>query len=382
MTQKRLVLIGLWNESNFGDPIIAHTVRYLFVKQFGNRLKAVYLLNLEPKFPVPVNLFFRVCDYLKIPTFKIRKFLLLAYYRTKLQKNDFIVLCGGGLLKYKYQFEQLGLPIISLLTIALKKDAHVALNAVGVEGYDSKDFKCLSLSNSIQKAVDSEIIKYVSVRDDLESMKKYLPPKKITCCKVADPAVWAAEAYGVSKRLRSNIIGVGVIRGNIFIDNGIQLDSTQLFQLYVDLVIKLTKEGFSSIELFTNGHYEDNNFAIKIHNHLTRLGIKCSLRVPQSPRDLVEVISSFNSIITARLHSCIVAYSLRVPFVALVWNSKLRFFCESIEMLDSLIEIDQFKVETIVERFKRIKNEEFVHDESYRNSVKQYIEKIGNAEIL
>ena len=53
---------------------------------------------------------------------------------------------------------------------------------------------------------------------------------------------------------------------------------------------------------------------------------------PETPRELVELIASFRSIIGFRLHSHIIAASLDIPSVALVWDQKLPSFFAAMEL--------------------------------------------------
>ena len=44
------------------------------------------------------------------------------------------------------------------------------------------------------------------------------------------------------------------------------------------------------------------------------------------PRELVAQISGFRAIVAHRLHASIIAYSLGIPSVGLVWDKKVRAF--------------------------------------------------------
>ena len=73
--------------------------------------------------------------------------------------------------------------------------------------------------------------------------------------------------------------------------------------------------------------------------------------------------------ITSRLHSCVPAYSLDVPFVALAWNKKLKYFAENISVPERVIESDRFNADTIVEEF--YKAMEKGYDNGFREAYKQ-----------
>ena len=52
--------------------------------------------------------------------------------------------------------------------------------------------------------------------------------------------------------------------------------------------------------------------------------------VPSKPEELVKTISQFKSIVSFRLHSHIIAASLNIPSVSVVWDDKVRIFFEKI----------------------------------------------------
>ena len=84
------------------------------------------------------------------------------------------------------------------------------------------------------------------------------------------------------------------------------------------------------LTLFTNGAVEDEAFL----NHLSR-AIKIQtgqtparLPRPTTPRMLVENITQCRAVVAYRLHALITAFSLDIPSVGLVWDSKVRSFTQ------------------------------------------------------
>lgn len=286
------------------------------------------------------------------------------------------------MIKYKYQYNELALPIIKLLDVSAKKNITVVLNAVGVEGYDPNSIRCSKIKNSLTEAVHRGTLKYISTRDDLETLLNYIPRNSWSICKkVADPAVWISEAFDVKKH-GLETIGVGVIREQIFVDNGQNFSSLQLYKLYIQTILMLKERGFQSIELFTNGQFADNLFAKRLYDDLTSKGISVSLKIPDDPRGLVDMIASYEGVLTARLHSCVIAYSLEVPFIGIVWNEKLKFFGKSVGMEENFIGLDYLKPELLVQRFENALRIGFQKDDKYCETIKKYIYMIGLNELL
>jgi polysaccharide pyruvyl transferase WcaK-like protein len=51
---------------------------------------------------------------------------------------------------------------------------------------------------------------------------------------------------------------------------------------------------------------------------------------PLKPKVLVKTISSFNCLISHRLHANIIAHSLHIPSIALSWDAKVQSYCDLI----------------------------------------------------
>ena len=127
--------------------------------------------------------------------------------------------------------------------------------------------------------------------------------------------------------------------------------------------------------IYTNGLKADNEFAKKLCEKYNYN--KERLILPTSPEELIEVISGFKGAIATRLHSCIVAYSLNVPIIGLVWNKKLKMFGESIQYAERFFEVENFKAKEIIQELKNAINEGYtkISPEDYRRNVKESLKK-------
>lgn len=91
------------------------------------------------------------------------------------------------------------------------------------------------------------------------------------------------------------------------------------------------------------------------------------LSIPTTPRNLVNLISGYKAIIAARLHATIIAYSLQIPAIGLVWNNKLTFFGKNINAEDYFIQKDNFSpsyilrmLETSIDKgYDQVRRKEF-----------------------
>ena len=173
------------------------------------------------------------------------------------------------------------------------------------------------------------------------------------CFDVLDSGLWSSECYSVSKT-SSDLIGIGIIRPNIFRDMGWNINEEDVLTLYIRIIKELDKQNYNW-ELFANGNNEDNadyKFGKKILEVLNLPSEKLAL-YPKTQKDLLNIVKRYNAIIAARLHSNIVATSLGIPNVGLVWNVKLLDFAQKMGFDWEYIKPEKFEdSEYIVSQLK------------------------------
>lgn len=156
----------------------------------------------------------------------------------------------------------------------------------------------------------------------------------------------------------------------MFTAHGYDITPVQLIKFYKDLVKALMANG-KQVELFTNGLPEDNETAIKIQQELKEENISIAFRTPHAAQDLVKIVSKYEGMVAARLHACIVAYSMSISAVGLVWNDKLTFFGRNIGAEQNFIKAEEIGVESVVNHLERALFEGYnpVVRERYRETI-------------
>jgi polysaccharide pyruvyl transferase WcaK-like protein len=149
---------------------------------------------------------------------------------------------------------------------------------------------------------------------------------------VPDPALWAAEAYGTVRKKGSRSVGLGIMAPA---DLARGIESSLAGRLTPDVLMRFWTETIAILEdrgwevsLFTNGAPEDHAFAEQV---TAALSVPLKTRVslcprPTQPADLVGTIAGFRSVLAQRLHALVIACSLEIPFVGVVWDHKVRGF--------------------------------------------------------
>jgi polysaccharide pyruvyl transferase WcaK-like protein len=375
MTAKKLVMVGYTHDTNLGDQVIVDSAEYLIKKNIIDNEFSVerFNLNYSNEFKSVKGIKRKVINKIlsKLSSSSSFDYKVDCYkrdYKNKFNDASAIIFAGGGMIKFKYQ--DCWAHISALVNTIENKPCPIFFNAVGVEGYDQSNHKCQLLKESLNHSA----IKMVTTRDDLNLLNDgYIEKGHIKTAQVADSAVFSSEVYGVRKKSR-DLVGLGLVRARIFKDNGIGLDRSQVIELYASLISELEARG-QSYQLFTNGLKSDAEILEDLE---TYLGKQLNVIEPQTPRELVELISTFKCTIAARLHACIISYSLTVPVVGLVWNNKVKMFGECIGYPERFFSHQDFDANKIIDRLTLSVSEGYEpnHYEQYRETVNTSINKM------
>lgn len=286
---------------------------------------------------------------------------LSYFFKKNFIDVDIVVVVGGGLIEWKNNEYQNSLFVLS--DVAREMEKPVIINAVGcVGGYDIKDPRC----RRMKAALTSESVKYISVRDHVEIMNQFLDYRQAVP-QVADSAVWVADAYDINKKTDSNIIGIGLIRGSIYESYGHNYKKSEMFERYQQIIQELEARGFQW-KLFSNGFEVDQQIGEELLSFMGRSSEYLIPR-PESVQAVLQNIAQFRGIVTYRLHSCISAYSLDVPFIAISWNNKADEFLRLIGYPERVFAFSQADAIKVVDALE--KSIEDGYDAASREKIRQ-----------
>ena len=310
----------------------------ILLVQIANRHYGDTAISDNARFLINKGLRFRNKD-----SFEILDYNILLSDTEQIKYVDAVVFAGGGVIKYKN--EEFDKYTIEIIEEAEKYSVPVFFNAVGVEGFDGQDERCLAL----KQALNYSCVKSISIRDDMDTMQNgYIERPDIRVKSVVDPAVWSDKVY-TDDTPKTEYIGLGVAREKLFSDYGIQgVDREYLLEFWKEVANKLEAEGLKW-KIFTNGLNSDEAFANEV---LEYIGHGEKVAQPQNVGELVKTIKSFKGIIACRMHTNIVAYSFRVPSIGLVWNDKLTFWGEKSGYPERYITYENLTPENTVEALK------------------------------
>ncbi len=336
---KTIALIAI-QDNNLGDAVICDTTKYI-IEKIASDFK-IKVVSIFPKNGFSSRI--KITNTLNVPNWKqrfkhlrfklylhVNKNNIKSYYDENLKDVSCVVFVGGGLIKYTTQ--SFFYPVYAITKYCKKHNIPVYFNAVGVEGYDKNN----ASSKFLEKALNEDCIKFITTRDDMESLEKYIKDKsKISL--VGDSALYSKETYGNLNEKQSDVIGVGVIRGKIFTDYCMDYSEERLKEAYVNVIKELENRNYKW-QMFANGTFSDYDFALSV---LEKLNIKDTEKYlkprPSAPKEFVKIITGYKAIIAARLHANIIAASYSIPSIGFVWNNKLKLFGQMIGHPERFIE--------------------------------------------
>ncbi len=316
MEKRRILILGRVKDKNLGDSIIVDTCAYALQKIADEKKKNISITCL--------NLFTKDIENV----------------RRVVKDYDAVVFPGGGVNSVKF-------------TTAAKNalegndEVEVFFNASGVSKTNND-----AVIKNIKNLFNKENVIHITTRGDFATAKKLMKTKKEFPVQfILDPAIFTSDTYGIKKNEKSDVIGVGLIRPDIFKENGRELDENDVMQMYLDLLNKLDERG-EKWQLFCNGTMRDYEFAQSVLENSGR-SLDLLAPCPVENEELVKLIAGYKGIIASRFHANIIATSLRVPTIALVWNDKMLGFAELTGCLDRYITDlnDLENADTILNKF-------------------------------
>lgn len=362
---KNILLVGEKYSSNLGDGIIYDTV----YKLLNNNKYNIINMDISGRtiYENDTNSFSLFKEY-KVYIKSLIKKILSFFKYNKMGKNlskifgefknqfdylvmnnhiDYVIFAGGQMFidTFINQIEY-------ICNYCDKNSISVIFNSCGTGNILNE--------KALEKVLQSNAVKYISLRDGYEKILSYTGKKVFVCC---DNAVYCSNTYKFQRR-ENGICGIGIMFSTL------QSPMKQIV-FWKKIIKELLKEKIE-FKLFTNGSYKDYCFAKYILKKMN-LNIEQYLLIqPKEPIQLVKQISSFEKIISMRLHSMIVAYSYNIPSIAICWDYKVNEFFSKIGLKENCYKLNS-KTYEIIDHFKRINN-----DTIDRNIKKELLVEIDN----
>lgn len=358
----RCLLVGEYYSENLGDGVLCKSTEILLREIFPNIEIDVWDLSgrcgfnkdavADKKWKVKWKAFsYSILESLGFMDVYLTYRKKRKYGKNKFKSHDydFIIFAGG-------QIAVSGFKERVLYILDKFKDIPKVFNAIG-NGNDNVTW------------IDDDIcekynIKGITYRDGTMSLKN------IMCKETFDTAIISNEL--INKNSKDNFIEESIIGIGIMYASNINKEIQNKFWRNV---FEILKESNIRYKIFTNGDPNDYGYVVDLcRMHGIDDRVLCER--PSTPEELIQLIGAFKGIFSCRLHSHIIAYSLSVPSVGIVWDSKVIRFFEKIGAHDNLVnfESDKSTIENKLRVLTELDMENFnVNNYSVRNNFRELI---------
>lgn len=329
----KLLILGELYSTNLGDGIICESVKKIIQTNLNEKIEIImediscrneYISEKNES-----NYYQNEGNHLIGKLKKIvYKFPYITYKRQIILKNkkiksicdkkyDLVIFAGGNLF-----MDYFVLYISTFVKYFSKNKTPIIFNACGAGNIKSK-----ILLRKLRKTLNNENVKVITSRDNVDKInKEYIKSNKKNATKTYDPAICASDVYGINKKMDSKTIGLGVMKLS-------NIDEQKIEEYWLNIISELEKKNIGW-QIFCNGEYDDYMLAKKISIQAEEIYGKKDVpylaQRPTKPKELVELIANYNKMISFRLHSHIIAYSLQIPSLAIVWDEKVKGFFKNI----------------------------------------------------
>lgn len=222
---------------------------------------------------------------------------------------DAIIFAGGQLFMDTFLSR-----IATVISISEKMQIPIYFNACGCGNFLFRDDLYY-----LRRVFNSPVVRYISVRDGYARLKEF--DERNLLSMTVDSALLCERFFECNKSSKHKI-GIGIMYSKYCNTNAQILFWCKLLKTLISKNI--------DFEVFCNGASSDFEFAKYIFNKIKFSYAKHLAALPRNPEELITIISSYDSLISMRLHSLIVAYSLKIPAIAIEWDKKISQFYRAI----------------------------------------------------
>lgn len=313
-SKKKAIYIGCTGQGNLGDEVILCAINAMLSSNF----------------------FLYQISYQKPSSGKyLRKFIV--------KNPDYILLGGGTIIRKKATESYLKILIDS------KKcwpNAKIATLGPGVAEPYFADYIGFPMDVRGWKSLLEQAI-FVSVRGirSKQILESWEIGKKVNI--FHDPAIWFTRKHFITKSKQKKI-------GLNFADIGDRIfgrDKEVIKKFALNFVFELQKQGW---QIYL---YPTTSSDLQYMLQAIGLGESSNIHIYSNYRnhkESLDFLESMDVFLGQRLHSIIFAATVGTPFYALEYEPKTSDFLETLNLLDHSCQIDQIKVDLVLERIKNI----------------------------
>lgn len=337
---KKILLIAESDSSNLGDQLISELI-YELCKKFADTKIEQYPISHARHYFI-VKAIYKIAHWLHLDYIYDYSVQLATYLciKNKIDKDTFIIFSGGQMF-INYFMD----PIISILKYSAKKGAAVYFNACG--------------SGDINEHYRKQIQPYlknceISLRDSVEQFKAIAPNAYYR----PDIAITTSKIFPIEKsQSQSNTIGWGVINTIAYNFHNRETPITDEWYLECShkAILDIINKEQCRVEIFTNGGEVDYKWAQMLKEKFSDNPQVTLAPRPTNVSMLLNDINKYRYIVASRMHALIIAYSYKIPFIALRWENKIDDFARQTNCTQRVWDIskmEEINWETTIEELR------------------------------
>lgn len=349
---KKCILVTFFNSNNIGDILLADAIFNDLKSYQLEVVRCSYEGNFDIKSKISNRKSKNLMNKIMNRVFKILENRLFWFdFSKRIKEVDFLVIGGGNMIMDLSIESNAANYFKKYIDIAKKNNKQILVWSIGIGPFQRNEQRSNTIN--VLKTCD-----YVTFRDK-NSYELANGSQNTHFYQSIDP-VFRLPLLVDREMCDENLVGIGVINPYLFYASSESYK--EIFLGYINMVNKFLETG-KHVILFST-EKADYDMAHEIRNHFHN-GVK--VEYINDSTDLVNLYSKISFLVSARMHSLIVAYTQNIPFIGLSWQQKVTSFFEIIKREDSCIDINN-----ISENIDKI----FQYSMKYNNESDIYRKKI------
>lgn len=335
----KAILVSFFNSNNIGDKVLSSKL----CEEFESKVQ-ITKCSYEGSFIIDKFKVNEIILRIKIKVYRFMRFLNLPIktkssshsnqfwntFENTMLSNDLLIIGGGNMImdlsEYTRGWEQFD----KFISIAKSNNKDIFVTSIGIGPFctieqESKALESLNKCN------------YITFRDQksFEYFNNRYPDKKNIFLSI-DPAFLLKKFSVINTK---KVIGINIINPKLF--NANNFEYKNIVEGYQNLIEQLTKVFDKNIELFITESLdkkalEDVYRVFRNDGNVVNKGL---LEI----KPLLKLYSSCDFIVGARMHSMIISYSQKVPFIGLAWQDKVVEMFKIINNEECCFNLNEFK---------------------------------------
>jgi polysaccharide pyruvyl transferase WcaK-like protein len=343
-----ILLISFFNSPNLGDllisnclydEIISHGLKIKKISYTGDPFKFSDINNLKisakrikhTAIRHIINVFI-ISRILKREIMANRK---LAKIKNAIKSSKVVVFGGGNLLFDLNKHTDSSNFFNKIVKYSKKNKKKIFVLAIGIGPF------CTIKQQ--KKAIKSlENCDYVSFRDSI-SYEIYKKNSTIDNFYMSEDPV-LRTTFMTRKAMKFNTIALN------FVDTQFCKNAKKAEEFNIKLMKSLLVNTSYDYYLFSTD-LVDYDYLYKLHSKINDTRIK--VFIIKGLDSLIELYNKIDMIIAMRMHTLITGYTSELPIIALEWQHKVKGFMEKIDKIDSLHQLSDKSINSIIEEVKK-----------------------------